>query len=119
MSPISFETVAAILVLVAGVAIILVGFIAALSHVVIHFIDRKREVEHKHKQKDLDATSKKITKMTKTLSPDICEMAESSVPVEFLPDLIRSVTGDQPSQNNQLADFALEALKALSSVPKK
>lgn len=119
MFSISFMTVAAILVLVAGVAIILVGFIAALSRVVIDFIDRKHEVEHKHKQKGLDATSKKIIKMTKTLSPTICEMAESSVPVEFLPDLIRSVNGDQPSQNNQLADFASEALKALSSVPKK
>lgn len=88
-------------------------------HHATHFIDRKREVEHKHKQKDLDATSKKIIKMTETLSPTICEMAESSIPVEVLPDLIRSVTGTQTSQNNQLADFSLEALKALSSVPKK
>lgn len=119
MFPGSFETVVAILALAAGVAVILVGFIAALLYVVIHFIDRKHEVEHKHKQKDLDATSKKIIKMTKTLSPTICEMAESSVPVEFLPDLIRSVTGSQTSQNNHLEDFALEALKALSSVPKK
>ena len=69
MFSISFETVAAILVLVAGVAVILLGLIAALSHVVIHFIDRKREVEHKHKQKGMDATSKKIIKMMETLSP--------------------------------------------------
>lgn len=97
MITISFETAAAILFLVAGVAVILFALIAALSHVVIHFIDRKRAVEHKYKQKDLDATIKKLIKMTETLSPTICEMAKNSVPVEFLPDLNRSVTGSQPS----------------------
>lgn len=111
----TFKTAAAILFLAAGVAVILFGLAAALSYVIIHFVDRKREVEHKHKQKDLDATIKKLTKMTETLSPTICEMAQNSVPVEFLPDLNRSVTGDQPTQDDHLAGFAIETLKVLLS----
>ena len=115
MFTISFKTAATILFLVAGVAVILFALIAALSRVVVRFIGRKRAVEHKYKQKDLDATIKKLTKMMETLSPTICEMAKNSVPVEFLPDLNRSVAGTSTSQDDQLANFSMEALKALSS----
>ena len=58
---------------------------------------------------------RELTKMMETLSPTICEMAKNSVPVEFLPDLNRSVAGTSTSQDDQLANFSMEALKALSS----